>query len=268
MKSYIAWNLKIFPIKCTKLLTNGFDVIFGSVCNYFYTYDLIATTATRVFVPKSMTTLKHFEISADNMYLASAGRFGEIFLLDMRSKELIHTYKQADQCSAIKFSHDSTKILTHSRNSSITIFDIRQQKVEHIFNDDGCINGKCLALSPDSNLLATGSNEGVVNIYNYSEIFRKTSPVPQKVIYNLKTSITDLKFNHTGEILGLCSKKVQNAIKLVHFPTAKVYENFPDPQAKFGKINRLEFSPHSGFLALGNFEGQVPLFRIKHFKNY
>ncbi|XP_055378362.1 U3 small nucleolar RNA-associated protein 18 homolog [Condylostylus longicornis] len=263
-----SMQFKNFPIKCSKLLANGKDMIIGSIRNFCYCYDLIKMTATRIFLPKVMTKLKNFAISPDNNFIVASGRFGEVHLLDMNSKELLYTFKQEDQCTSLVFSNDSKKIFSHSTTSTITIFDIRQQKVDHIFSDEGCIKGNCVAINPSSSLVATGSHEGVVNVYNYTDVFKTTNPIPQKVIYNLRTSITDLKFNHTGEILGLCSNKIDNAVRLVHFPTASVYMNFPGDQIKFGKVRRLEFSPNSGFFAMGNFKGEVPLLRLKHFNNY
>lgn len=44
---------------------------------------------------------------------------------------------------------------------------------------------------------------------------------------NLTTSITDLKFGPTSEVLAFCSKWKKNALRLVHIPSFTAYQNFP-----------------------------------------
>ena len=64
--------------------------------------------------------------------------------------------------------HDIVRLHTLSR-SSLCI---------NKFVDDGCIAGSALAVN--SSYLATGSSEGVVNIYNLAKI-DKPNPIPDKV---------------------------------------------------------------------------------------
>jgi len=60
------------------------------------------------------------------------------------------------------------------------------------FVDDGCIAGSALAVN--SSYLATGSSEGVVNIYNLAKI-DKPNPSPDKVKkMKLKIFFLDLAF--------------------------------------------------------------------------
>lgn len=54
-----------------------------------------------------------------------------------------------------------------------------------------------------------------------------SSDVPVKSVMNLTTAITDIKFNPSSQLLGVCSKWKKNAVKMVHVPTQSVYQNFP-----------------------------------------
>lgn len=56
---------------------------------------------------------------------------------------------------------------------------------------------------------------GVTNIYESISSFGKEDPVSQKSLMNLKTAISDLKFNHDGQLLGIASKVKKNAFRLV-----------------------------------------------------
>jgi U3 small nucleolar RNA-associated protein 18 len=52
-------------------------------------------------------------------------------------------------------------------------------------------------------------------------------------------------------------------------PTLTVYENFPEfHDKKIQIVNGLDFSPNSAFLTLGNNNGKVLLYRLKHFSTY
>lgn len=200
--------------------------------------------------------------------MAIVGRFGELHLLNTTTKELITTFKQEFKVSDLEFTTDSSKIYSHSKDSEVTIFDIRTQRALHRFIDDGCVNGRTVSVSPNGHLLATGSRQGVVNIYKIENVVNNKYPKPEKAITNLTTSIQATAFNATSEILAICSNDLNDAIRLVHLPSANVFKNFPTQQARLGHLKCLAFSPSSGYLGLGNSRSQVPLFRLRHYANY
>lgn len=68
-------------------------------------------------------------------------------------------------------------------------------------------------MSPNDQLLATGSSVGTVNIYKLP--ISSNNPTPIKTVMNLVTSITILKFNASSEILAMASGDKPNALKLV-----------------------------------------------------
>ena len=200
--------------------------------------------------------------------MAAIGEFGEIHLLHALTKELLNSIKQEYQSTAISFSTDSTKLFSHSDDHEVTVFDLRTQRVEHRFVDDGCVNGTALTISDNGRFIATGSRQGFVNIYNYEDVFTKKSPQPAKMVSNLTTEITELKFNPTSEMLAMSSADANNAVKIVHFPSARVFSNFPSRYDKIGMVTTLAFSPASGFMGVGTVEGIAPLYRLRHYNNY
>ena len=46
---------------------------------------------------------------------------------------------------------------------------------------------------------------------------------PEKTVMSLTTSITDLKFGPTSEVLAYCSKWKKNAIKMVHIESMTAF---------------------------------------------
>jgi U3 small nucleolar RNA-associated protein 18 len=44
-----------------------------------------------------------------------------------------------------------------------------------------------------------------------------------------------------------------------------VFGNWPTDRTPLGKLMEFDFSPHSGYLALGNHRGRVLLYRLNHY---
>lgn len=257
-----------FSVKMCRISNDGTEALLGGTKKFCYSYDLMTGTTQRIFMPKGITKFSQFELSPCGKYVCVIGRFGEVHLLNYSSKELLCTFKQEHPSTAVAFTTDSMRILSHSSDAQINIFDIRSQKVLHRFYDEGCVNGSSLAISPNGQLLASGSEQGVVNIYETDQLTKTATPIPIKTLFNLTTAISATKFNHSSEILAYASKHIDDAVKLVHLPSGTVYKNFPGTQGNIGSPSVISFSPLSGYLAIGNLKKEVTLYRLKHYSNY
>lgn len=257
-----------FAIRSCRLNRSGSEAIIGGPKKFCYTYDLLSGATQRSFLPRAVTQMGRFELSPCGRYIAVKGRFGEVHVLDAASKELVVTMKQENVCSALVFTGDSQKLLVHSNDAEVTVFDMRRHRALHRFNDEGCVNGSSLALSPNGRLLAAGSAQGVVNVYDYETVLASANPRPLKTVFNLTTGISAATFNHSSELLAIGSKEIDDALKLVHCQTGTVYNNFPGVQGGIGKPQTVSFSPQSGYMAIGNSGKEVTLYRLKHFSNY
>lgn len=257
-----------FSVKMCRISNDGAEALLGGTRKFCYSYDLMTGATQRIFMPKGITKFSQFELSPCGKYICVIGRFGEVHLLNYSSKELLFTFKQEHPSTAVAFTTDSMRILSHSSDAQINIFDIRSQKVLHRFYDEGCVNGSSLTISPNGQLLASGSEQGVVNIYQADQLTKSANPKPIKTLFNLTTAISATKFNHSSEILAYASKHIDDAVKLVHLPSGTVYKNFPGTQGNIGCPSVLSFSPLSGYLAIGNLKKEVTLYRLKHYNNY
>lgn len=142
------------------------------------------------------------------------------------------------------------------------------RRVKHKFTDEGCLQGTTLGVSSSNQFLATGSAQGVVNLYGMEDVLQSKLPKPRKTILNLTTAITDLKFNSSSEMLAFSSVEIQNSVKLFHLGSGTVFSNFPNFETKMGHVNVLNFSPSTGYVAFGNRKSIVSLYRLKHYKSY
>ncbi|OAD60706.1 U3 small nucleolar RNA-associated protein 18 like protein [Eufriesea mexicana] len=230
-------HYKKFPISTAKFLRNGTEIL-------------------------------KCDVSPDGKILALCGRSGEIFLLTASSKELISTLKMNARCRALAFTPDSNTLITHGDSNEMYIWDVNSRLCIHRAIDDGCLSCTSIAMSPSSQFLATGSKEGVVNIYEAKTVLQNQNPVPIKIILNFVTSITSLKFNAYSEILAMASDKKHNAFKMMHLPSFTVFSNFPTFQTNMSMPKVIDFSPSSGYLAISNKSGSAFLYRLKHYGNY
>lgn len=74
-----------------------------------------------------------------------------------------------------------------------------------------------------------------------------------------------LQFNHDSQILAMASSRKKDALKVVHVPTMSVFQNWPSDRTPLHYISSLDFSPNSGYLAIGNARGKVLLYRLNHY---
>lgn len=257
-----------FPIHCAKFMNSGNEVILGSRKSHIFSYDLTTTKSVRIPLPHGLTQCKNFTLSPDSKYIAIAGKWGEVHVLCSRSKERLTMLKQDGEVTSLAFNPNGSLLFGHSNGGEVTVWDMNMGRVKHKWVDEGCIQGSTLAVSSSNQFIAAGSEQGVVNLYGVEDVLMHKLPKPRKTIFNITTSITDLKFNPTSEILSFTSNLVENSVRLLHLASGTVFNNFPTFGTKMGNINVVNFSPGSGYVSFGNKKGTVSLYRLKHFKNY
>lgn len=126
-------------------------------------------------------------------------------------------------------------------------------------------------MAPGGRFVACGARSGVVNVYDRAGFLSSTNHAskPAKILLNLTTSATVVKFNASSEVLAMASDEKVNGLRLVHFPSMTVFSNFPSSvQSVLARPQCLDFSPGSGYLAVGNNKGTALLYRLKHYGNY
>uniref|UniRef100_D3ZNH2 UTP18 small subunit processome component n=1 Tax=Rattus norvegicus TaxID=10116 RepID=D3ZNH2_RAT len=264
--------LEKFPIFKACFSANGEEVLATSMhSKVIYVYDMIAGKLIPVHQVRGLKEkiVKRFEVSPDGSFLLISGIAGFSHLLSMKTKELIGSMKINGRISASTFSSDSKRIYTSSGNGEVYVWDVNSRKCINRFLDEGSLYGLSIAASKNGQYVACGSKSGVVNIYNQDSCLQQTNPKPIKAIMNLVTGVTSLAFNPTTEILAVASRKMKEAVRLVHLPSCTVFSNFPVyKKSTLSRVQTMDFSPRGGYFALGNEQGKALLYRLHHYSDF
>ena len=258
--------LKGFPIHTAHFIENGEQVILASRRRHFYCYDMLAGNVTRIpeIRGKEEKHFSNFFASPDGKYLVFTGKSGYIYLLSCKTKQWIADLKMNGSVTTVAFFADGKRMISAGSDGEVYVWDIKSRRCIHKFKDEGCIKATALAVSPDGLYIACGSNSGVVNIYDML-CFEDEFPKPIKTIMNLTTKIDKLKFNYTSEILGISSRSIKNAFRLFHVPSLTIFPNWPTSKTPLRYVETFDFSPNSGYLAIGNDRGRALLFRLNQY---
>ncbi|XP_038223056.1 U3 small nucleolar RNA-associated protein 18 homolog [Zerene cesonia] len=263
-----SFKLGGWQISRAKFNHDGSKAYISSKLKHDYcVYDLVQASNKVIQLPKIVKRAYIFELSPDGKFIAATMGFDEVFILCSKSNELLKSLKNNTNVKSLVFSPDSTQIYCYNEEGYVVVWDLTTYRTVKKFLDNGCINPSRIKISPCGRLLATGTGEGIVNVYETSNL-TTSDPIPLKTISHLQTKITNINFNSTSEVLSLASSYYPNAVKLVHIPSYHVFGNFPPQSTNLVQVEMVNFSPNSGYVGISNNKGVVNLFRLRHFRNY
>lgn len=248
------------------------DTIVISSPNYsgtFYTYDMLSASIKKFSFKtgKTMKKITDFTLAGDFMACRNEGS-QEVEILSSKSYENMCSVKINEPVKSVQFFNDNEMFIA-GENSQIYIWDMRKASLcKHKFQDEGSIHTTSLAISEKSKLVSIGSDSGITNTYELDQCLQSRFPTPLKTYCNLKTSVDILRYNHSGELLLMGSQAEQKAMRMIHSHSNQVYKNFPSPIKKYAHLLSVDFSPLSGYLALGCSTGRAHLCRISYYKTY
>jgi U3 small nucleolar RNA-associated protein 18 len=200
-------------------------------------------------------SFEHFKISKDCKYIALAGNSGWVNILSVATSQWVHGFKIEGTLVDFEFSND--RLLIINQAGEIWEFSIETYNIINKWTDVTGIGITRIRISPNGRFLAIGSNTGFVNVYDRLKDNRL-----MKSISNLTTTISSLEFSYDSQVLCIASRDARDALKLVHLPSCNVFKNWPTNVTPLGKVTAVAFAPTGGFLATGNEQGRVRLWRL------
>lgn len=204
--------------------------------------------------------------------IAVVAESGAVHLLSASSKQLITTLQTGSggsrfgtQC--MRFSQDGSFLLTASEGASVRVWDVRNRRCVHTWQDRGGLRTTSLAVSPDGELIATGSDSGAVNMYKTAEVFSSARPPAVKEFLNLTSAVTTLEFSPTSEALCFASKYLKGSMRCAHVASRQVFSNWPTSKTPLSYVQAIAFSPNAAMCAVANDKGKALLYQLNHFAN-
>ncbi|CAG8630153.1 4732_t:CDS:2 [Funneliformis caledonium] len=256
------------PILKAEFNPSGSEIIATGRRKYFYIYNIEAGNVDRsqgIFGSEDKS-LENFSISPCGKYIVFVGNNGYLTLVSYQTKQWVGKFKMNGSANSVAWSSDSKYLFSVSGDAAVYQWDVGERKSVHYFMDEGGYNPKKIAISSNNNLFAIGSHSGIVNVYDGS-CLSSTNPKPKKSIMNLTTSVHDMKFNHDTQILGISSHSKREQLKMVHLPSFNVFPNWPNLSNPLGIVKCFDFSPNSGYLAIGNEKGKALLYKLRSYPN-
>lgn len=256
------------PVHCAAFLgPEGTEIIASGRRKHFYVYDLVHGAVTKVpgIQGRNEKSFEQFCVSPDGALIAMLGTDGYIILLQGKSKQWIANLKASTKFNSVTFTADSKRLLSVGRDGCVYTWDVASRKCIGRHADEGTVHGTVVATSWDGAYYATGSDSGVVNVYAQESLLG-TDVKPLKTMLNLTTSIDNLTFSKSNELLAMSSRSMKDQMRLVHLPSLTVFSNWPTSSTPFSYIQDMDFSPHSGLLAVSNDKGRVISYRLNHYQ--
>ncbi|KAI9188288.1 U3 snoRNP protein [Blastocladiella emersonii ATCC 22665] len=288
---------KDLPVHALAMHPEGTHVFATGRRNWAYEYHLETGAITKLppithIGDAVLPSLENMHQSPSGKYLAFVGGSGNIILLDGKTKKWVCNLKMNGSLRSVAWADDNT-LSSIGGDGVVYVWDVAARRCIAKWGDVGGFKNTAIAVSRDANYLATGSPSGIVNVYstNASELdtrFRElngpaaatfsaasestASPLASmtlaKAVDNLTTPIHNLRFNHDAQVLGIISRAKKDQLKLVHLPTCQVFGNWPTQRTPLSYVQCVDFSPHSGLVAIGNDKGRVLLYKLKHYPSY
>jgi len=267
MKTLYAKNL---PILTAKFNGTYNEVLATGMRKYLLSFDLVKETfdkSTPSFISERLEgRVKSFMLSPDEETIALYGHNQYMLIVSAKTKQLLYELRLNSECSDCSFSPDNKYLFTSTEDGNIYQWDLGMRKVVEMFHDVGSMKTTCIDVSDDGSYLATGNAAGIANLYAFNKLTKTAEKNITKEVSNLTTSLDNVKFNPTGEIMALTSRWKRNAIRLLHVPSMTVFSNWPNMRTKLSFINRVCFSKNSRYMALGNDLGNVIVYNFEHYE--
>ncbi|PSC69396.1 U3 small nucleolar RNA-associated 18-like protein [Micractinium conductrix] len=225
---------------------------------------------------KMSGTARSGAFSADGTQLLTSGGDGTVYVWDLRTQRCLQRY-QDEGClksTALACSPEGTLFAAASSSGVVNLYSRSQQEEQEQ------LRRHAAAAAPprparqqritfeDEDEEGEDEEEGRQQQQHRGGWTLPEAPIagkPVKSVTNLTTSVDTLAFNHDGQMLVMASRLKRDSLKLLHVPSMTVFSNWPTSKSPVHYVHAAAFSPHSGYLAVGNARGRVLLYRLHHY---
>lgn len=256
------------PISSSHFNAYGTEIISVGRRPFLYCTDIATEKIIRIngFKGRQEREWSNFCASKCGKFLFFCGQNGCIVVVCAKTKQWISNLKMNENVKVICCSIDSKYLFSVGQTNTVYIWDLVTLRCIKRFTDDGGTVGTSISISDDLSLLVCGSGSGIVNVYDLPDLLCQISqPVPLKSYSNIITPITGSVFHPSSQLLTFYSREKRNALRVVHYPSGRVYTNWPNEKTPLGRIASMSYNSDGSSVAFGNKDGVVQIYNVKHF---
>jgi U3 small nucleolar RNA-associated protein 18 len=301
-------HIKRTPLVTTAFHPSASDsrIFLSARRRYFHVWNIATGKVEKVLRvyghQHEQRTMENFSLSPNGKYMALRGSSrkggGVINILDARTLQWATQVRVESRGGVADFVWwgDGTGMSIAGKNGEVTEWSVENGVVGR-WTDEGAVGTTVITLGGNSGRegwlggdrwVAIGSSSGVVNVYDrraWSENDPSTNgakvdsnngipkaPKPLRALQNLTTPISHLEFTADGQVLAMASRWKNNAMRLVHLPSATVFKNWPTEKTPLGRITAIAWGRPSeeeeregslAQLAVANEAGHVRMWEIR-----
>lgn len=260
------------PVASSCFSAGGEEVFAVGRRPFFYTLDVAKEQVNRISGVKGRSERQWLKVCASpcGKFVFLAGEEGCIVVLSSKTKQWIANLKMNEPVTAICPSSDGKFLFSSGEGNVVYIWDLSSLKCIRRFTDNGGTMATALGVSDDCSLLSVGSYSGIVNVYDLQSILNSqpsalASVAPLKCYENLLTPVSGTAFHPSSQLLSIYSREKRNALRMVHYPSGRVYTNWPTERSPLGRVVDVSFNCTGNTAAFGSKDGVVQIYNLKHF---
>ncbi|EFA86219.1 WD40 repeat-containing protein [Heterostelium album PN500] len=260
--------LKGFGCSSAMPLPNSNECIIIGHKSHYYVYNMKTVALKKYTLRVGDNYLRLLCVSND--YYAICDSLGKISILSCKSKTLVKEVQLSQKdVSLMRFSADGEHLYVVSQGW-ITVYDSKKDwRIVHRFKDHGNVTSKSIlsiAFSPNNSYFATGSESGIVNVYERVACLASESPQPLHVISSLVSPVTDLQFSPNNAMLLMSSSTDKGIVRILSVPDFKVVSwcDANTMKLKLGAVTSSSFTNDCRVLYLTNDKGAI--IKVRGFK--
>ncbi|CDR40192.1 CYFA0S04e05578g1_1 [Cyberlindnera fabianii] len=261
-------HLRNTPVQTAQFNPNADNnkIFAGGRRRYMYSWDLQTGSVEKISRmyghEQTQRSFENFKVSPKGSYIGLTGNSGWINVISASTTQWVRGFKIEGTLVDFDWGHDEDLLIAVNSAGDVWEFSMKTEKVVKKWRDETGVGITKVKLGGKNNRwCAIGSSSGIVTVYDRTTSTKK----PIATLAQLTTSISSLEFNADGQILCMASRAKKDALRLVHLPSGKVFQNWPTSGTPLGKVTAVAFSPNSEMICVGNEAGKARLWRLNHY---